>query len=338
MNSLYYMDFESESSNEEILTEIKNENNNNLKDEIKEIIIESNPIIELPQQKITTDFNWVENSPQKHQKGTKLRSIYNKEMTSQLPSIKWLPGEFFVLYGVNDEEHIKNFVNNALKYKIISLMIYTSEKNPFLFLAFSTINITLSLNLLNFIKEGKSIIIPPEIHDLLNNSSILVIIPGLTDWIYTKTGINLFDEFKDYLNEVPKFPNLISISDFTNKLKIQPTSKDISEHLKLIFWIFQNKFDFQIHGSEILIPLTKQWEKLMHFYGSLLIYSYYALKIKEEEFLLNPSKGVNLEPIYLETILKKYDILLEDELIIKKKLIGLRKYPNPYLPNINNKK
>lgn len=276
-------------------------------------------------------------------KVTKRISIYEKNMQTRLPKLVNIPGkiETINLEMIDDERYQKivdEFCENAKSYGIISMMIFLELKSlettkiPFTIVAFSTPLMTIAMDVRRIIAKKKGIVsFPGKLVDLIKNESIKVIIPGIDDWIY--------DDTTDYFTQLIEESNLrisdpIQITDYYKKLNIIPTGKNICEHMKLINWIFQINFETHLNGSKVTMPLSPQWKMMIHKYGSLLIYAYFALEEKNKSYQQDRKFGVDRDPIYLEDILIRHNIVTnmsKDELM--KFLIGKNKYPSPPLPD-----
>jgi hypothetical protein len=141
---------------------------------------------------------------------------------------------------------------------------------------------------------------------------------------------------RDVVVALPNFKRLILLRQYEDSLNIQPTVQQMCCHLRMLRWLFQISFDVQLHGlKQQSSALPKQWRTLIDYYGKLLIFLYWGLELEQQLFNQNSTKGVNLDPIYLERLLKDYRVvehIEQDEL--RRKLIGPGRYPDPPLPRI----
>lgn len=267
-----------------------------------------------------------------------MRNIYEKNMRSSLPLLKWLPSKYVFVNGDTPlPNDIEEFICSAKKHCVVSLMIYTekttnNEKSKILMCTFSTLDMTIILNLRSNLIKSNSFSLPMQMISILSDPQITLVLPGIVDWC-NGCDINLFDLFKDYISVMPTFPKVEYINSFYERLRILKTGKDMCEHMKLLQWVFQIKINHHLHGATILLPLTDQWSQLLHLYGTLLVYGYLALRNKEIEFRKFYKNGVNVSPMYLQDMILQYNLstLSREDLI--KKLIGSSRYPNPSLPN-----
>ena len=270
-------------------------------------------------------------------KGTKKISIYTKNMQSNLPELKKIAGKTYsVKFDQIDSKIFDEFKTNAERYKIISIMLYLEKENtsPKL-ISLTAPTITLVTDIRSVINNTKKLF-SQDLLELLKDPSITKVIPGPTDWApWNQTDYAHFLKESTNLSSVDV--TFTSITDFISKLNIIPSGKDVCEHMKFIYWIFQIKFESSIIGSDIVLPLSEKWRTMVHKYGSLLCFVYWALENKYENYMEDMTYGTNPDPIYLEYILHDhldcYSEKSTDE--IRKELIGpYKKYPSPPLPNL----
>ena len=128
---------------------------------------------------------------------------------------------------------------------------------------------------------------------------------------------------------------VVELSSYRDILHICNTGKEVCEHMKMIYWLFQIKIDSQLHGNKIPRNPSGAWRNLLDHYGKLLIYEYWALNEKLDRYNQNSKNGVDVSPIYLDDLLIRHkivnDMSRED---LKNKLLGGRNYPDPPLPNL----
>jgi hypothetical protein len=275
-------------------------------------------------------------APRTSTKWTKHHAIFTKEMLTALPELLWLPGDFYPLqWNEHDAPYLAQFSQSATKFGVVSLMIY-AETLPLYQIScftFSTPVLTLLLDLPR--KLNSLIQIPRELFETLEGPDLIVVCPGEKDWHFTAQNDHLI-MLRDVVVTVPNFKKLIFLQNYEVSLNIQPTVPQLCSHLRMLRWLFQIFFDAQLHGRKRQSSaLTKQWRTLIDYYGKLLIFLYWGLELKQQLFDHNSTKGVNLEPIYLEQLLTDYRVVEDiepDEL--RRKLIGQGRYPAPPLPRM----
>ena len=280
------------------------------------------------------DFVAPKQQEPKKSKMTKFRTIYIKNMQSKLPQLKWLPGELlFFIHEKDNTETIEKFRQSVERFKVVSLMIYcvANPKYEIVSLSLSTPLITLYLDLKPQIQR-QCVSIPSDLVKIISASDVTVVFPGKIDWYYERK----YDHYlmlKDINRESLELSKIVYLDDYYKILSINDSGKDICLHLKLIYWLFQIKFDAQLHGN--YMSLSAMWKNLFNFYGKLLIYLYWGLEKKRIYFEKNKKNGVDIRPYYLEDLLIDYGIVTDmSKEQLRQKLIENRKYPEPPLPNL----
>ncbi|OHT01404.1 hypothetical protein TRFO_31843 [Tritrichomonas foetus] len=275
-------------------------------------------------------------------KTTKYRTIYCKNMQSKLPTLKWLPGELLqIRLNSDDDATFDKFEQSVRQFKIVSIMIFceTNEEEKIYnisALTFSTPLVTVYFDFRQILVRTKNkITIPHKLLQIVSSPDVTIICPGRRDWHYSLSH-NHLEILKDLNSDTFGFENnIVYLEDFREKLYICKSGKEVCEHMKMIYWLFQLKFDVQFHGNQIPLSLTPQWKNLVSIYGKMLIFTYYALQEKLEQYTINPKNGVNIKPIYLENLLIEHKLVENMDLnTLRKKLIGFMQYPNPPLPNL----
>ena len=270
-------------------------------------------------------------------KGTKKISIYTKNMQSSLPDLKKIAGTAYsVKLDQVDPALVEEFKACAKRYSIISIMLYLEKEDteyPKL-ISLTAPTITLVADFRSAVNASQKVF-PEWFLELVNDPNITKVVPGPTDW--APWDQNDYVKYLKVSTNIGTDITLTYITDFIDKLNVIPSGKDVSEHMKFIYWIFQLKFENSIIGANIIMPLSEKWRTMVHKYGSLLCFIYLALQIKYEDYIEDKTYGTNPDPIYLETILHDhidcYSSIPPQE--IQKELIGpYKKYPNPPLPNI----
>lgn len=272
-------------------------------------------------------------------KKAKAKAVFTRNMNLEVPLLRWLPGEIAVVTPQsNSIEAINAFCQEAFKMKLTSLMIYVqkdSNNYTLILLAFSCIKYTIIFDVRRFVSMFNHFELPPQIANLLCDPRVIVVMPGQHDWL-VKEDKDLLQSLRVISPRLPHFGCEVYISNYIKKLKIQPSGKDVTEHMKLIHWLFQVRINNQMNGRIIPGALTDAWMQMVHHYGSLLVLGYWALEEKLRCFMHSPKFGVTLSPIYLD------DILIETGFVtdmtkeeLRKKLLGSGRYPDPPLPHIN---
>ena len=247
-----------------------------------------------------------------------------------LPKLQWLPGETLQIFGgENDGEVLSKLKESASFFRIMSLMIFSERSDEISLLCFSTPLVTVFFDI-----RSKAPKLPQEIIDISLDDKITIVCPGTTDWIYSHQW-NQLDKLYSTFLYFGTISSIQYLENFEKTLAINKSGKDVCEHIKMFYWLFQIKIDSHLHGGSIPKPLTPQWKNLVHMYGKLLVYCFMALCEKQRKYNANPKFGVDISPIYLENLLIRKRIvegISEDEL--RHKLIGNQSYPNPPLPNL----
>lgn len=285
---------------------------------------------------VTTDFDPLMRIDKKSNKNAKQRTIFTKNMFQFEPKLRWLPGEFHVFRKnpVENQQAIETFCQSAASFRIVSLMIY-AEAEPI----YRVVLFTLSTPLITILFDLRSwahqrIVMPDVIMRVIGNPNVVVVCPGMNDWYYGSNN-NHLSMLRDVVSPLPQM-KIRYVQDFATTLHINRSGKDVCEHMKMIYWLFQVKIDVQFHGGAIrwaVIP--SEWRQFTDVYGKLLIYLYWGLCKKQKLFDKNPKPGLDMSPIYLEDlILEKRLYDTDDKAKLREMLIGKARYPDPPLPDL----
>ena len=286
---------------------------------------------------VTTDFDPLVHVDKKATKHAKQRTIFTRNMFQFEPKLRWLPGEFHVFRRNMQENHqaITTFCQSAASFRIVSLMIY-AEAEPI----YRIVMFTLSTPLITILFDVRStsgagrLVLPEPITKVIGNPNVIVVCPGINDWYYG-SHTNHLSMLRDIVHPLPQM-KIRFVQDFETTLHINRSGKDVCEHMKMIYWLFQVKIDVQFHGNVIRWSVVPpEWKQFLDIYGKLLIYLYWGLCKKQKAFDKNPKKGVDMEPIYLEDLIMEkrlYDATDRQEL--REMLIGKAQYPDPPLPGL----
>ncbi|EAY20383.1 hypothetical protein TVAG_109950 [Trichomonas vaginalis G3] len=303
----------------------------NMNDEYRQILAESEEFL----QKFNLIKPPVPFGPENRKPKSKQLSIFTnlKTLNNLVPNLLWLPGrpEVMRMKDVNDPR-INEFDLIAQKYKVISVfLLYDNQEPGFCAVSFSVPLLTLIYDIRETFKSSLKIIhFPPKIEQILQNPNYKVIIPGKTDFGPSAVQDDIWTSFIQ-ITSLKNIRNLVELTSYYDYLNLIQSGSGLCEHLKLISWVFQIKFEYTKVGSKVRRITDENWPRILHKYGNLLIYLYWVLEEKYENFKSYRKFGVNTDPVYLENLI--FNNKLDDDPIdkIKEKLVD-KAYPNPPYP------
>lgn len=250
-----------------------------------------------------------------------------------------------VLLSLDDQNHpaLVEFVKSANYYHTISIMLYIENDEPdtpFSAVSFTVPKLTIVYNIKRYVRNGDTIRLPFALFDVLCSPNNAIVIPGKADFIHTRLGYDTYADFRTFAN-LPTSLQLKPLDEYFDKLHLLKTGAGVCNHIKLVCWIFQFKFDYTKNGRRIIRYDDINLLRMMHRYGSVLLYLFWALDFKERLYLEDDANsrkfGPNTEPIYIEDILINKRIVDLDHQTLHRILFGKsdKGYPNPpYPPNI----